>query len=75
MALERSRSGKGGHAWLFFEEAITAALQDTLPQGGFGYLIALPLQKEPRDRGNSVFLDKEWLPHRRKTGTSQFLDE
>jgi superfamily II DNA or RNA helicase/very-short-patch-repair endonuclease len=31
--------------------------QDTLPQGGFGNLIALPLQKAPRDQGNSVFLD------------------
>lgn len=31
--------------------------QDTMPQGGFGNLIALPLQKVPRDQGNSVFLD------------------
>lgn len=31
--------------------------QDTLPKGGFGNLIALPLQKQPRARGNSVFLD------------------
>jgi superfamily II DNA or RNA helicase/very-short-patch-repair endonuclease len=31
--------------------------QDTLPQGGFGNLIALPLQKQPRERGNSVFLN------------------
>ncbi len=37
--------------------------QDTLPQGGFGNLIALPLQKEPRERGNSVFLDDEFNPH------------
>ena len=29
--------------------------QDTLPKGGFGNLIALPLQKRPRDRGNSIF--------------------
>ncbi len=87
-ALERSRSGRGGHVWLFFEGAIPAALarrlgstlltetmehrpdvgldsydrlfpnQDFLPQGGFGNLIALPLQKVPRDQGNSVFLDK-----------------
>ena len=71
--LERSRSGKGGHVWLFFDEAVPATLarklgshvltetmerrpdlgldsydrffpnQDTLPQGGFGNLIALPL--------------------------------
>lgn len=86
-ALERSRSGQGGHVWLFFEDAIPAVLarrlgaylltetmerrpdvgldsydrlfpnQDTLPQGGFGNLIALPLQKGPREQGNSVFLD------------------
>jgi superfamily II DNA or RNA helicase/very-short-patch-repair endonuclease len=31
--------------------------QDTMPQGGFGNLIALPLQKAPRDHGNSVFVD------------------
>ena len=92
-ALERSRSGHGGHVWLFFDEAIPATLarklgahvltetmerrpgigldsydrffpnQDTLPQGGFGNLIALPLQKRPRELGNSVFLDDRQLPH------------
>lgn len=36
--------------------------QDTMPQGGFGNLIALPLQKAPRDRGNSVFLDDDLEP-------------
>ncbi|MGD0541065.1 MAG: DEAD/DEAH box helicase family protein [Tepidisphaeraceae bacterium] len=36
--------------------------QDTLPQGGFGNLIALPLQKRPRELGNSVFLDHELVP-------------
>lgn len=29
--------------------------QDTMPKGGFGNLIALPLQKRPREQGNSVF--------------------
>ncbi|MEX2286832.1 MAG: DEAD/DEAH box helicase family protein [Planctomycetaceae bacterium] len=92
-ALERSRSGNGGHLWLFFKEAIPATLarklgaslltetmerrpgigldfydrffpnQDTLPQGGFGNLIALPLQRVPREWGNSVFLDDEFEPH------------
>jgi superfamily II DNA or RNA helicase/very-short-patch-repair endonuclease len=92
-ALERSRSGNGGHLWLFFEEAIPAVLarklgahlltetlerrpeiglasydrffpnQDTLPKGGFGNLIALPLQKHPRERGHSVFVDEHWLPY------------
>ena len=91
-ALERSRSGGGGHVWLFFEEAISAALarrlgshllteamedrpdigldsydrlfpsQDTLPQGGFGNLIALPLQRGPRDQGNSVLVDDDLMP-------------
>jgi superfamily II DNA or RNA helicase len=92
-ALERSRSGNGGHAWLFFSEAIPAALarklasyvltetmerrphvgldsydrffpnQDTLPQGGFGSLIALPLQRKPRQLGNSLFLDGNLSPY------------
>ena len=31
--------------------------QDTMPRGGFGNLIALPLQHEPRQQGNSVFVD------------------
>jgi len=92
-ALERSRSGRGGHAWLFFEEAVPAALarklgshiltetmerrpdigldsydrffpnQDTLPHGGFGNLIALPLQKKRRGDGNSVFLDDQGVPY------------
>ena len=91
-ALERSRSGRGGHVWLFFEEVIPAVLarrlgshllteamedrpdigldsydrlfpsQDTLPQGGFGNLIALPLQRGPRDQGNSVFVDDDLVP-------------
>jgi superfamily II DNA or RNA helicase len=31
--------------------------QDFVPEGGFGNLIALPLQKIPRQAGNSVFID------------------
>lgn len=34
--------------------------QDTMPKGGFGNLIALPLQKASRDQGNSVFLDEQF---------------
>jgi hypothetical protein len=34
-----------------------------LPQGGFGNLIALPLQKQPRERGNIVFLNDRFEPH------------
>ena len=92
-ALERSRSGNGGHIWLFFSEAVPAALarklashvltetmerrpdigldsydrffpnQDILPQGGFGSLIALPLQKKPRMLGHSLFLDDNLTPY------------
>jgi superfamily II DNA or RNA helicase/very-short-patch-repair endonuclease len=36
--------------------------QDTMPQGGFGSLIALPLQQEPRRRDNSVFVDSSLVP-------------
>lgn len=36
--------------------------QDFVPKGGFGNLIALPLQKEARENGNSVFVNKEFLP-------------
>ncbi|MDA8086725.1 MAG: DEAD/DEAH box helicase family protein, partial [Nitrospiraceae bacterium] len=91
--LERSRSGNGGHAWMFFGSLIQAVLarklgsailtytmerhpqvgldsydrffpsQDTMPKRGFGSLIALPLQKMPRDKGNSIFLDKDFNPY------------
>lgn len=91
--LERSRSGNGGHTWIFFSESVPAALarnmgaflltqtmerrpeigldsydrffpsQDTLPKGGFGNLIALPLQKKPREQGNSLFLDENFVPY------------
>lgn len=36
--------------------------QDTLPRGGFGNLIALPLQKIPRSLGNSLFVDDRLNP-------------
>lgn len=35
--------------------------QDTIPKGGFGNLIALPLQGGPRKKGNSVFIDENFL--------------
>ena len=37
--------------------------QDTLPAGGFGNLIALPLQGRARRQGNSVFLDDSLTPY------------
>ncbi len=36
--------------------------QDTLPEGKLGNLIALPLQRQPRYQGNSVFVDREFQP-------------
>ncbi|MDE0512556.1 MAG: DEAD/DEAH box helicase family protein [Gammaproteobacteria bacterium] len=93
-ALERSRSGNGGHVWIFFAEPVSVALarrlgahlltetmkrnpdigfdsydrlfpsQDTMPTGGFGNLIALPLQHGPRQNGNSVFLNESFEPYR-----------
>ena len=37
--------------------------QDTMPKGGFGNLIALPLQKPAREKGGSVFVDDELHPY------------
>jgi superfamily II DNA or RNA helicase len=37
--------------------------QDTMPKGGFGNLIALPLQWIPRQDCNSVFLESDFRPH------------
>ncbi|MCD8236112.1 MAG: DEAD/DEAH box helicase family protein [Prevotellaceae bacterium] len=34
--------------------------QDTLPEGGFGNLVALPLQGQARRNGNSVFVDEKF---------------
>jgi len=92
VAVERSRSGNGGHAWFFFENRIPAAVarkfgaalltysmskrheitfktydrffpnQDTMPKGGLGNLIALPLQKEARKANNSEFIDDNFEP-------------
>lgn len=36
--------------------------QDIMPKGGFGNLIALPLQKVPRNAGRSVFVDENLVP-------------
>ncbi len=90
--IERSRSGNGGHAWIFFSDPIPARMarqlgtiivsracalkpaisletfdrffpnQDFLPKGGFGNLIALPLQKIPREKGNTALLNDQFVP-------------
>ena len=88
--VERSRSGKGAHLWIFFQKPIEASLarkfgnallkkgaeavnlksfryydrmlpmQDRLPPGGLGNLIALPLQGQALKEGNSAFADENW---------------
>jgi len=37
--------------------------QDTMSKGGFGNLIAFPLQKQPREQGRSVFVDGNFQPY------------
>ncbi len=37
--------------------------QDTLPEAGFGNLIALPLQKEAKASGNTLFMDEYLAPY------------
>ena len=91
--MERSRSGNGGHIWIFFESPIQATFarklgsailtstmekhrhvgldsydrffpnQDTMPKGGFGNLIALPMQRGPCEKGNTLFLDRKFKPY------------
>jgi superfamily II DNA or RNA helicase len=42
--------------------------QDTMPKGGFGNLIALPLQKAARQKGNSAFIDEHFQPYEDQWG-------
>ena len=37
--------------------------QATLPKGGFGNLVALPLQAEARKVGNSCFVNDDWITY------------
>ena len=38
--------------------------QDIMPEGGFGNLIALPLQFQARRQGNSLFVDSDFSPYK-----------
>lgn len=38
--------------------------QDTMLKGGFGNLIALPMQRSARRNKNSVFIDKNLEPYK-----------
>lgn len=42
--------------------------QDLMPIGGFGNLIALPLQHAPRQQDNSVFIDENLSPYSNQWG-------
>jgi len=42
--------------------------QDTMPSGGFGNLIALPLQRQARRVGNSMFVDDSLVPYEDRIG-------
>ena len=101
--IERSRSGNGGHLWIFFNEPIEARLarklgtkiletainrtgsskfdsfdrlfpnQDYMPKGGYGNLIALPLQRQAVENGNSVFVDDTFKMYSSQTAVLQSI--
>lgn len=37
--------------------------QDTVPKGGFGNLIALPFQGQARQKGNTLFVNEQFVPY------------
>ena len=101
--IERSRSGNGGHLWIFFEDEIESKTartlgikvletamnrmgimkfdsfdrlfpnQDRMPQGGYGNLIALPLQRQAVENQNSVFVDDSFQMYSSQTSLLQSI--
>lgn len=101
--IERSRSGNGGHLWIFFNEPIEAYIvrklgikvletamnrtgnskfdsfdrlfpnQDHMPKGGYGNLIASPLQRQAVEKGNSVFVDDTFTMYSSQTAVLQSI--
>jgi superfamily II DNA or RNA helicase len=91
--VERSRSGNGGHVWVFFDETVPAVKarkmgssllteamaarheitfkaydrmfpnQDLLPKEGVGNLIALPFQCGASKKGNSLFVNEDFVAY------------
>ena len=39
-------------------------MQDSLPEGKLGNLIALPLQGRALQNGNSAFVDESWMTYK-----------
>lgn len=102
--IERSRSGNGGHLWIFFSEPIEAHIarklgikvletaisrtgnskfdsfdrlfpnQDHMPKGGYGNLIALPLQRQAVENGNSVFVNDTFKMYASQTAVLQSIE-
>jgi superfamily II DNA or RNA helicase len=54
-----TQAARGRHALSLRSYDRLFPSQDTMPRGGFGNLIALPLQHEPRSAGRSVFVDEQ----------------
>ena len=59
--LTKTKERNGGFQLASFDRLFPN--QDVLPKGGYGNLIALPLQKGPGMEGNSLFIDENFIPH------------
>ena len=64
VALERSRSGNGGHVWMFFEDAVPAALARRLGS----HILTETMEHRPDiglDSYDRFFPNQDTLPRRR----------